>query len=329
MATDVASAAADDADVPSEGVAWNVLSRSRLQAHYYDTLVDNLAILSYDATAAAGSPERLQALADELARGAAPSLQSLFSTPLAQLPTRPTAAPVSSELLHTQNMHPNYVVNTRKTKPTTNLIDYTSIPVAQRDPLFTVPDTPPFDGTLRRVPMLRAITLESEVLDAIKNKNILYGTLMTLSAIGGAEARIVPALQANAQKQIRVGMPIGATATLHGERMYDFVDKLVQCVLPRIREYTGIEPVGDGLGTFRIVIPASSVGYFPDIEPYFEMFPRLDEVSVTFHTTAWNDREAMLLLSGFQLPFRPEVTKVEAVEVEEDPWAKFKKKQRK
>ncbi|KAJ3344610.1 hypothetical protein HDU91_000165, partial [Kappamyces sp. JEL0680] len=126
-------------------------------------------------------------------------------------------------------------------------------------------------------------------------------------------------------KKIRVGMPIGARARLPLSESYHFLDKMIQCVLPRIREWEGVNPQGDGNGSISFTLPASSIGTFPDIEPHFDSFPRLYDTKVTIHTTAVNDWETCLLLSGFQLPFLPAV-KVEHVDLvkSDDPWAAIK-----
>lgn len=100
---------------------------------------------------------------------------------------------------------------------------------------------------------------------------------------------------------------------------------MTQCVLPRIREWKGINPVGDSRGSLSITLPASVIGTFPDIEPHFDSFPRLFDTEIIFRTSGKTDRETCMLLSGFQLPFldEPVIEKVEA-NVSNDPWAAIK-----
>jgi ribosomal L5P family C-terminus len=106
--------------------------------------------------------------------------------------------------------------------------------------------------------------------------------------------------------------------------MYLFLDKMVQVVLPRIPDWPGINPVGNN-GSLTFTLPPQAVGYFPDIEPHFDMFPRLVETSVTFVTNANTDSECALLLSGLQVPIMDEkVVKAEKEKVEDDPWALLK-----
>jgi large subunit ribosomal protein L5 len=75
-------------------------------------------------------------------------------------------------------------------------------------------------------------------------------------------------------------MPLGATVSLGGQEMYNFLDKMIQCVLPRIREWPGVNPIGDDKGSISFMLPASAVGTFPDIEPHFDSFPRLFDIEV-------------------------------------------------
>ena len=101
--------------------------------------------------------------------------------------------------------------------------------------------------------------------------------------------------QGDASRKIRQGMPIGAKVKLEGPEMYHFLDKLVQTVMPRIREFEGVYP-GDGVVQFKL--DASTVGTFPDIEPHFDSFPRLFDTTVTINTSGRSEYETVGLLSG-------------------------------
>ena len=148
---------------------------------------------------------------------------------------------------------------------------------------------------------------------------------MSLQAITGKLPEPVFATKGDSTKKIRAGMPLGAKVSLTGHDMFYFLDKLVQCVMPRIREWKGLNPRGDNKGSLQMLLPASVVGTFPDIEPHFDMFPKLFDVKINFSTTGQSDRETVMLLSGFQVPF---LDKVEVDEVEEkksnDPWELIK-----
>jgi hypothetical protein len=108
--------------------------------------------------------------------------------------------------------------------------------------------------------------------------------------------------------------------------MYDFVDKMTQCVLPRLREWQGFNGVGNDKGSLAFQLPKTAVGYFPDIEPHFDSYPKFFDLDIMMHTTGQSDWEAALCLSGFQIPFLPKrVIQEEVVEESKDPWAKFRK----
>ena len=109
--------------------------------------------------------------------------------------------------------------------------------------------------------------------------------------------------------------------------MFTFLDKMTQCVLPRLREWNGINPSGNDQGAIAFTLPSSSIGYFPDIEPHFDSYPRLFDVDVLIYTTARSDRETILCLSGLQLPFKPQMEQVKLKHTE-DPWTKYTKEVR-
>lgn len=103
----------------------------------------------------------------------------------------------------------------------------------------------------------------------------------------------------------REGMPIGVKVTLRGKEMYQFLDKLVEIVLPRLKEWHGLPMTsGDGNGNIGIGFPASALALFPEIEGSFDMYPKMTGFDVVFNTTAHTNAEGRLLLSGFNVPFK-------------------------
>lgn len=100
------------------------------------------------------------------------------------------------------------------------------------------------------------------------------------------------------------GMPIGVKVTLRGEEMYQFMDKLVEIVLPGLKEWSGL-PItsGDGNGNIAMGFPPSALALFPEIEGSFEVYPKLTGFDVVFNTSAYTNTEGRLLLSGFSVPF--------------------------
>jgi large subunit ribosomal protein L5 len=100
-----------------------------------------------------------------------------------------------------------------------------------------------------------------------------------MQSICGKKPKPVFATKGDASKKIRAGMPIGCKVSIRGEEMYTFLDKLIQCVLPRIREFKGLNPVSNK-GVVEMTLPSNAIGTFPDIEPHFDMFPRLFDTKV-------------------------------------------------
>jgi ribosomal protein L5 len=94
---------------------------------------------------------------------------------------------------------------------------------------------------------------------------------MGLSAITGTRASPLFAEKSDATRKIREGMPLGAHVTLTGGEMWVWLDRLKETVLPRVREWTGVDPLAVSNGAVTIILPDSVVGYFSDIEPHFDM----------------------------------------------------------
>ncbi|KAI9207849.1 ribosomal protein L5 domain-containing protein [Polychytrium aggregatum] len=303
--------------------------RVRLEEHYYNTLLEDIMILSYDHSSPTASLEAaLPALSRKLPENA---LEDLFSTPFSDLPTHPTNNVTTHFLLSNENS--GSVVNFPKrsfAKKKLNPIDYTIVKKEVMTALPPLDIWKPFSPSPKRLPLLRKVTVKVWEDSAAHNKSLLLGAIMNLQSITGVEGTPLFSDKSDASRKIRAGMPLGAKVDLYGDKMYEFVDKLNQCVLPRLREWEGINPVGNNLGALKLELPESAMGYFPDIEPHFDMFPRMFKTEITFFTTARNDRETMLLLSGFQLPFldKPIVQLEETSDDNSDPWAKFYKTKR-
>ncbi|KAI9145771.1 ribosomal protein L5 domain-containing protein [Paraphysoderma sedebokerense] len=159
---------------------------------------------------------------------------------------------------------------------------------------------------------------------------------MQFEAITGKHPEIVKAQSNVALWKLREGMPIGVKVKLEGYEMYNFLDKLVELVLPRLKGWYGIPGLaGDGSGNISIGFESNVMSYFPEIEQVFDRYPFMCGFDLTFRTTAQSDWEARLLLSGFQIPIEDEASKrkrekyMEKEGVEIDPnepeWMKFKR----
>ncbi|KAJ3268712.1 hypothetical protein HDV01_002343 [Terramyces sp. JEL0728] len=296
----------------------------RLETHYYETLYDDLMVLTYDHSSPQASLEKLAK--SKFWKSNLDALdENVFTTTVADLPTKPTTS-VTSNLNTVLYEHiglpifPKMIRNKLK-----NPIDFT--PIKKEE--FLAPALPPQQSSYtpfpNRIPDLKKIQLRIWAEEAVANKSILLSAIMSLQSITGKRPDPLFAETGDHSKKIRKGMPLGATVEIKGEQMYSFLDKLVQCVLPRIREYEGVNPIGNDKGSLTITLPASAIGTFPDIEPHFDSFPRLFETDVTFITSGRNDYETCLLLSGFQIPFLPEKKIVEERKVvSDDPWAAIK-----
>jgi ribosomal protein L5 len=243
----------------------------RLESHYYDNLYEDLVLLNYDhAVDVKDSDWDIPEL----------SLEELYSLPLEKLPTRPESE-LCTNYLSTKLSHvgiPKKELGfVRKFK---NPIDYTSIPNEDFYAPVGTQEFTKFSPLPYRTPALRQIDLKIWAEEAVGNKNLLLSAIMSLQSISGIRATPLFATRGDASKKIRAGMPLGANVTLNGQEMFNFFDKMIQCVLPRIREWSGVNPIGDGQGAISFKLPASAVGTFPDIEPHFDSFPRLFDVEV-------------------------------------------------
>ncbi|KAJ3186273.1 hypothetical protein HDU85_007713 [Gaertneriomyces sp. JEL0708] len=303
------------------------ICRPRLEEHYYNTLLEDLLVLTYDHSSPHATLPHLSKLKEWNRSLSSTPLQSIYQTTLPKLPTCPHSEQTTSNLLTRENAVVKQLVLKRKfRKGFYNPIDYTTVTKDKYDAREEAPPKLPYSPLPSRMPLVAKVELRIWSEAAVSNKTILLSAIMSLQSITGVRAHPVFATVGDAAKKIREGMPLGASVTLTGPQMYLFLDKLTQCVLPRLREYSGINPVGDDDGSITIPLPSTAIGYFPDIEPHFDMYPRLFDTDVIITTTGKSDFEASLLLSGFQMPFLEErVVQVEEEESVNDPWAKFRK----
>jgi large subunit ribosomal protein L5 len=151
------------------------------------------------------------------------------------------------------------------------------------------------------VPKLEKIVINMGVGEATQDKKRVETAAAEMQAISGQKPVITKAKKSIAQFKLREGMPIGCKVTLRRERMYEFLDRLVNVALPRVRDFRGVSPKSfDGRGNFALGIREQIV--FPEIN-----FDEVDEtrgMDVIICTTARTDDEARALLEGFGLPFR-------------------------
>jgi large subunit ribosomal protein L5 len=152
-----------------------------------------------------------------------------------------------------------------------------------------------------QVPKLSKVVLNISLGEAVQNPKALEAAGHDLAAISGQHPVITRAKKSIASFKLREGMPVGITVTLRGRRMYDFFDKLVNVVLPRIRDFQGTSRDSfDGEGNYTLGIKEQIV--FPEID--YDKVDKLRGLQVTIVTTAASDEEGRLLLESLGMPFR-------------------------
>ncbi|KAI8981564.1 ribosomal protein L1-like protein [Pilobolus umbonatus] len=155
------------------------------------------------------------------------------------------------------------------------------------------------------IPNLDKIVLHSMVKDSIHSKSNLLSAFMAFQSITGCRPEVVYARNSVANWKLREGMPVGVKVTLRGEEMYLFMDKLVEIVLPRLKEWPGLSmTAGDGNGNIALGFPPSALALFPEVEGSFDLYPKMTGFDVIFNTTAYTNTDGRLLLSGFSVPFK-------------------------
>jgi large subunit ribosomal protein L5 len=136
---------------------------------------------------------------------------------------------------------------------------------------------------------------------AVSDKKLVDQAVAELTLITGQKAIATISKKDVATFKLRKGMPIGAKVTLRGERMYEFLDRLITSALPRVRDFQGIRATGfDGRGNYNLGITEQII--FPEID--IDKISRINGMDITFVTTAETDKEAQSLLSELGLPFK-------------------------
>src|SRR6185312_4498042 len=151
------------------------------------------------------------------------------------------------------------------------------------------------------VPRLHKVVVNMGVGEATQNAKLMETAVVELGAICGQKPVVTKAKKSIAAFKLREGMPIGACVTLRGERMYEFVDRLVSVVLPRVRDFRGVSPKSfDGRGNYTLGLRDQII--FPEIDYAKVDMPK--GMNVTLVTTARNDEQAKALLQHMGMPFR-------------------------
>lgn len=151
-----------------------------------------------------------------------------------------------------------------------------------------------------QVPVIMKVVVSMGVGKAVDNKSHVESAAKDLTRIVGQKVKITKARKSIANFRLREDLPIGCMATLRGDRMYEFMDRLISVVLPRIRDFRGLKDNFDGQGNFSLGLTEQSL--FPEIS--LDQVEFQQGMNITVVTTARTDEEGRALLEGFGFPFR-------------------------
>lgn len=151
------------------------------------------------------------------------------------------------------------------------------------------------------IPKIEKIVLNMGLGDAVQNPKVVEKAAQELTLIAGQKAVVTKAKKSIATFKLRAGMPIGARVTLRKERMYDFLSKLINIALPRVRDFRGVSSKGfDGKGNFSMGVTEHII--FPEID--YDKIDQIRGLNVTIVTSAKTDDSAKALLDAIGMPFR-------------------------
>lgn len=155
--------------------------------------------------------------------------------------------------------------------------------------------------SIMQVPRLLKISLNQGLGAAVVDKKIIDNGIEEMTIIAGQKAVATKSKKDISNFKVRRGMPIGARVTLRGDKMYEFLDRLVAVAIPRVRDFRGINDKGfDGKGNYSMGVSEQII--FPEIN--IDKVTKINGMNISFVTTAKTDQEAMELLKAFGLPFK-------------------------
>ncbi|TYK64458.1 50S ribosomal protein L5 [Colwellia echini] len=158
--------------------------------------------------------------------------------------------------------------------------------------------------SVMQVPRIEKITLNMGVGEAIADKKVLEHATNDLTAISGQKPVTTLARKSVAGFKIREGYPIGTKVTLRGERMWEFLERLISISIPRIRDFRGLNPKSfDGRGNYSMGVREQII--FPEIE--YDKIDKIRGLDITITTSAKDNEEGLALLSAFDFPFKKKV----------------------
>lgn len=151
------------------------------------------------------------------------------------------------------------------------------------------------------VPRITKITVNMGVGEAVADKKVMDAAVADLSKITGQKPLVTKSRKAIASFKIRAGLAIGCKVTLRGARMYEFLDRLINIAMPRIRDFRGVSPRSfDGRGNYSLGVKEQII--FPEIQ--YDQIDQVRGMDITITTTAKDNRQGRALLEAFNFPFR-------------------------
>lgn len=155
--------------------------------------------------------------------------------------------------------------------------------------------------SIMQVPRIRKVCLNQGVGDGTQDKKLVTNAVDELSSIAGQKAVTTYAKKSVSNFKLREGMPIGARVTLRGDRMFEFLDRLITVALPRVRDFRGINDKSfDGRGNYTLGVTEHII--FPEID--LDKVNRINGMDITIVTSAETDKEALELLKALGMPFK-------------------------
>jgi large subunit ribosomal protein L5 len=162
--------------------------------------------------------------------------------------------------------------------------------------------------TVMQVPRIKKIVLNMGVGESVNDKKVLDHAVGDMTRIAGQKPVVTKTRKSIANFKVRAGYPVGCMVTLRGARMYEFLDRLVNIAIPRIRDFRGVSNRAfDGRGSYSLGVKEQII--FPEIE--YDKIDAIRGMDIAINTTAKNDDEARALLTAFRFPFRADQAKPE------------------
>jgi len=152
-----------------------------------------------------------------------------------------------------------------------------------------------------QVPKITKITVNMGVGEAVADKKVMDAAVADLTKITGQKPQVTKARKAIASFKLRAGLPVGCMVTLRGDRMYEFLDRLINIAMPRIRDFRGVSPRSfDGSGNYSMGVKEQII--FPEIQ--YDQIDMIRGMDITITTTATDNKQGRALLEAFNFPFR-------------------------